>query len=71
MQIKFNVNLDNGEAKISPATADALSQLSPLMQADLLKDVIFDATQAYTAALEAMAVEFEAIRHRKNGGKLQ
>jgi hypothetical protein len=63
MQIRFNASLESGEAEISKATLRDLAQLSPLLRADLLKDVVFDATEAYNAALIAMREEWQAARN--------
>lgn len=65
MQIKFNVNLDSGEAAISKATLRALEEMHPLLAADILKDVVYDAQQAYQAALDDMRAHYEAMRATK------
>lgn len=65
MQISFRANLDTGEAEISKPTLERLAGLSPLMRADLLKDVIYSAQEQYNAALDAMQEEFETIRNKR------
>lgn len=65
MQISFRANLDTGEAEISKPTLERLASLSPLMRADLLKDVIYSAQEQYNAALDAMQEEFETIRNKR------
>ena len=65
MQISFRANLDTGEAEISKPTLERLAGLSPLMRADLLKDVVYDAMREYNAALVAMRDEFEDAQNKR------
>ena len=62
MQIRFSANLDDGEAWISKATLRDLAELEPLLAADILKDVVDDATAAYQGALDRLREEWEAKR---------
>ena len=52
--IRFNINLNDVTAKISPASVKMLAEMSPVMRADLLKDVLYDATLAYEAAVNGL-----------------
>lgn len=65
MQISFRANLETGEAEISKPTLDRLATLSPLMRADLLKDIVYDAMREYNAALVAMRDEFKEVRNKR------
>jgi len=65
MQISFRANLDTGEAEISHPTLERLASLSPLMRADLLKDVVYDAMRQYNAALVAMRDDFEDAQNKR------
>jgi len=65
MQISFRANLDTGEAEISKPTLEHLASLSPLMRADILKDVVYDAMREYNAALVAMRDEFEDAQNKR------
>lgn len=65
MQIRFNANLETGEAQISPATLRDLAEMTPLMRADLLKDVVYHAQEAYQRALGAMGTEWALARQMR------
>jgi hypothetical protein len=54
MRIVFNVNESDMTAAISPASVKALAALPPIARADLLGDVMADATMAYDAAVTAL-----------------
>ena len=52
--IRFNISMAEVTAKISPASVRMLAEMSPIMRADLLKDVLHDATLAYEAAVNGL-----------------
>lgn len=52
--IRFNINMTDVTAKISPASVKMLAEMSPIMRADLLQDVLHDATAAYLAAVNGL-----------------
>lgn len=57
MQIRFNASLETGEADISPASLRDLDEMSALLAADIMQDIVCDALRAYNTARERMGWE--------------
>lgn len=57
MQIRFNANLETGEADISPASLRDLDNMGALLAADIMQDIVHDALKAYNTARERMGWE--------------
>lgn len=63
MQIRFTADLETGEASISDKMMKQILELSPLMWADLFKDITGMASALYEMALDDMRLEFEGKRN--------